>query len=401
MIPIRRTALALCLLAVAAIAQSRLAVYDTATGKYIYPKVGTGLSVNGANPNDPYCKNCTVDATAGPGGASLPITPNLLKGDNAGGAAAAVPGSDFQQPLGFTPENIANKNQPSGYVGIGSDGFVDPSRLGSGGPDASKVLYGDKVWRLPPSGAAGSANVTEGQIGGVIVTPIGSTYELDADPAVVPFLGTANLFSNTNTFIGVVDASAASRTFPFRLVTADQSGACANANEVAQNSTNGTLFGCVAGSWAQLGGGAPAAGSAVQVLHKAVRVTVNTANSAAIVYSYSVPSLGAGKCIRAQATVAAPESAGFVYSYFTFGGSAGPSQRSQSSLAGRAVTTAATFCNVAGSQVSQDVSYELSTFGDNTAAVNTASAFNVELWVSTDTAATGAKVKSFVVEELP
>ena len=34
-----------------------------------------------------------------------------------------------QAALGFTPENVANKNQANGYAGLGSDGKIDYSLL--------------------------------------------------------------------------------------------------------------------------------------------------------------------------------------------------------------------------------------------------------------------------------
>ncbi len=50
-----------------------------------------------------------------------------------------------QDMLGFTPENVANKNQPSGYAGLDSSGKVLPSLLPTSSESASVV----EVYPLP------------------------------------------------------------------------------------------------------------------------------------------------------------------------------------------------------------------------------------------------------------
>src|SRR5580765_3419557 len=57
------------------------------------------------------------------------------------------------------------------------------------------------------------------------------------------------------TVLGVFDATGATVTKPSRTVSSNQSGACSNNNEIVINSTNGNLYGCIAGTWTQLGGG--------------------------------------------------------------------------------------------------------------------------------------------------
>ena len=55
-------------------------------------------------------------------------------------------------------------------------------------------------------------------------------------------------------FLGSVDTTSATSTKPARVVTSDQSGACAVLNEIVINSNNGNLFGCILLTWTQLGG---------------------------------------------------------------------------------------------------------------------------------------------------
>jgi hypothetical protein len=66
-------------------------------------------------------------------------------------------------------------------------------------------------------------------------------------------------------FNGTMDASGATVTKPSRTVGSDQSGACSSNNEVVINSANGKLFGCIAGTWMQLGGSGSGASSVSQL----------------------------------------------------------------------------------------------------------------------------------------
>ena len=59
-----------------------------------------------------------------------------------------------QAALGFTPENVANKNAASGYAGLDAGTKLSATQLGgSSGQDSSHFLRGDRTWAtLPASG---------------------------------------------------------------------------------------------------------------------------------------------------------------------------------------------------------------------------------------------------------
>jgi hypothetical protein len=66
--------------------------------------------------------------------------------------AAADPHTQYQKE--------SEKGAVNGYAGLGSDAFVPPAQLGSGSPDSTKVLFGDKVYRTVASlGGAGAGSV--------------------------------------------------------------------------------------------------------------------------------------------------------------------------------------------------------------------------------------------------
>ena len=107
--------------------------------------LGTGVLKNTTSTGAPSIvsgtgTNCVhVDGTSaacGSGGGTIASTSSVLKGDGSGNAVAASAGSDYQAPLGYTAENIANKDTNGGYVGRASDGSASAPggfrSLGSG-----------------------------------------------------------------------------------------------------------------------------------------------------------------------------------------------------------------------------------------------------------------------------
>lgn len=59
------------------------------------------------------------------------VSIQLASGAQAGALSAAdwITFNAKQPALGFTPQNLAQKNQPNGYVGLDSNNFIDPARI--------------------------------------------------------------------------------------------------------------------------------------------------------------------------------------------------------------------------------------------------------------------------------
>ena len=81
-----------------------------------------------------------------------------------------------QSSLGFTPENIANKNASNGYAGLNNNGLISSYNLGSGSNSSSTYLRGDRTWTEISGSGISEINTIEG--GNARITNQNSTSEV-------------------------------------------------------------------------------------------------------------------------------------------------------------------------------------------------------------------------------
>lgn len=233
---------------------------------------------------------------------------------------------------------------------------------------------------------------------GIAIDSVGASKRISYDPLVVVDVDTQQTISGNKKFVGQMDMSGA--TLQRDREAASDPTSCVK-GETYWNTTTGNKRRCIGTSVWVDEGGTPSNSNSVVVVHKESRIAISSADTTpAIKYTRSIPSLGAGKCLRVTATAIGPEAAGVVYSRVTFGNSSMPIQPSKSEAGGRSAHTVATMCNAAGVQNSQDISYSLSTYGDTTASIDTSVSFDVQLWLSSD-APSSLTLKQVIIEELP
>lgn len=107
------------------------------------------------------------------------------------GTAATQPSSAFQAALGFTPENTANKDQPSGYAGLDSSGKLKPAEA--------------PQWNQNTTGTAATATAlaaTPSQCGSGLVAS-GVAANGNANCFSIPNTGPTSSSGYTQTFSGV------------------------------------------------------------------------------------------------------------------------------------------------------------------------------------------------------
>lgn len=106
-------------------------------------KAGTNVTVAYDDANNTF----TINATAGSGGTT---DPEIVR-DTIGGAL--VPGSGIQILVNDAGDSITISVAAIPASAI-TTGVFAPSRLGSGTPTSSTVLYGDGTWKAAPGGGA-------------------------------------------------------------------------------------------------------------------------------------------------------------------------------------------------------------------------------------------------------
>ncbi len=111
--------------------QTELNIRPTIGAGYAPSRASVIDSVGGLGGATGNLSDCVhVDGTSGPCGSAVAGTDfapptsgtSILKGNGSGGFNPALAGTDYQAPLGFTPENLANKGAANGYAGLDAGG---------------------------------------------------------------------------------------------------------------------------------------------------------------------------------------------------------------------------------------------------------------------------------------
>lgn len=133
--------------------------------------------------------------------------------------------ADIAAALGYTPQNLAQKDQNNGYLGLDSGGLVPRTRLGTGSTGAGeKCLLDNQTW-----GACGAGGGY--QAGTQIVIDTGTTPDtIMVDQSLTP----------------VYYATAGA-----------PGGGCVTGRDFNTNTTNGDFYNCQSGAWHLVASGTP------------------------------------------------------------------------------------------------------------------------------------------------
>lgn len=150
-----------------------------------------------------------VQASGSGNGATLPLTSNVLKGDSAGGAVPAIPGSDFSTPA--TNETVSGNRTFVGAYDASGATSTKPAKVGSLAQRPATCGAGELFLQTDAAAGEGltlctSTNVWKpikfvgGASGKVTVDCSVNPCTIDVTPGQVPGLSEANTFTALNSF---------------------------------------------------------------------------------------------------------------------------------------------------------------------------------------------------------